>query len=248
MAKASVFRIRQMAAMVAALLACLVCCDVAWATGQGPELSLGVGLSATPTAGTGISALFRLTPFPPGSEGLPAIRSLRLSGDLGSLNAKGVPTCKPRARSLTAGCTAPAIGAGRVFAYSQPVLEGDVATKLHGTVEVFSGGRKGPAAHLYGWVRLLGAEQREKSFVISMTFRRLDPSRSELSVVVPKLEGGQLTIAELLLSLRKTVRVDGRSIRVTEVDCPQARPVEAEVSFYRYADTPQAETRPKCAG
>jgi hypothetical protein len=140
----------------------------------------------------------------------------------------------------------PAIGTGRVFAYSQYEAEGDIATKQHGTVELFSGGQEGADGKLYGWVHFRGVEVAQSSSVISMTVRRIGPGRSELTAVVPELEGGRVTIAELLLSLHGTVRVDGRSITVTQANCPSATPVYAEASFYGSANPIVSQVTPRC--
>jgi hypothetical protein len=242
----NVFRNEILGFTLVAVGALFLCCGVVWASGLPPELKVNISQPSKPGSGAGTSVLFKLVPLPQGSTGLLPVRTLQVSGGLGALNLKGIPTCRPRAGSTTSGCSAPSIGTGRVFAYSQYEAEGDIATKQHGTVELFSGGQEGADGKLYGWVHFRGVEVAQSSSVISMTVRRIGPGRSELTAVVPELEGGRVTIAELLLSLHGTVRVDGRSITVTQANCPSAAPVYAEASFYGSANPIVSQVTPRC--
>jgi hypothetical protein len=212
---------------------CLICCGAALAASQPPEMKVSIGLSSKPGAKIAASVLFKLAAFPPGSTGLPPVRTLRLSADLGSMNLRGVPTCRPKPGSSTSGCSAPAIGSGRVFAYQQYEAEGDIATKRHGTIELYR-------------VHMQGAEAKLRSFVISMTVKRMSAGAGELRVPLPKLEGGRLTIAELLLTLHRKVLVDGRSVVVDQVTCPTSAVVEAEALFYIGAAS-SAQGEPGCS-
>jgi hypothetical protein len=112
-----------------------------------------------------------------------------------------------------------------------------VTLKLHGSVRLYSGGQRGRVSKLYAWASFpdAGARQAGKSQVIPMTITRKGNGQSELSAALPQSEGNLFTIAELLVSIRRSVRVEGRSVPVMIVRCPSGASsgeVWAEASFY----------------
>jgi len=122
------------------------------------------------------------------------------------------------------------IGTGRVFAFREYEAEGAPATRQHGTIKLYSGGQRGAISKLYAQVSIRAGQA---SFVIPITVKRMGPGRSELTATLPRLDGGSLTIAELLLSVHRTVNVGGRSIGVMSVRCPTSDDAEplAQASF-----------------
>jgi hypothetical protein len=232
----------------------LLPCGIAHAEEGHPGLAVTVDLSDAPGAGAGVSIRVDLAPALQGSFGLPPLQTLRLDGDIGSLDLQGVPTCKPTSGSpWTSGCMTPSIGGGQSYAYLAPSIqaEGDVTLKLPGTVLLYSGGQQGGVSKLYAWASFPGAGPREagRSYVIPMTFTRNGKGRGELRATFPRTEGNRLSIARLLLSIHQTVGVDGRSIPLTSVRCPvgAAAEVLVEASFWGPPAPPiGASSRPTC--
>jgi hypothetical protein len=246
---------RWVARMAVVFCLWLLPCGIANAEEGHPGLGLSVGLSGAPGAGGGVSILVDLTPAIQGSRGLPPLHSLRLVGDIGSLNLRGVPTCKPTSGSSgTSGCAAPSIGGGQSYAYQSPSpqAEGDLTLKLRGTVLLYSGGQQGGVSKLYAWASFptAGPQEAGRSYVIPMTFTRKGRGLGELRATFPRTEGNRLSIAQLLLSIHQTVTVDRRAIPLTDVRCPvnAAAEVMAQVSFWAQPSaTPiGATTSPTC--
>jgi hypothetical protein len=214
------------------------------------DLSVSVGLADQADAGSGVSVLFRLFPLPSGSDGLPGVHTLQVAGNLGSLDLTEIPRCRPVAESPTSGCSVPSIGTGRVLVFRQFDAAGAAAMKLHGTVQLYSGGQSGRVSVIYAWVSFRrGAEGIGTSFVIPMTLAQRGHRQSELIATVPKLEGGQFGVKELLLSVRKNVRIGGRSIPIENADCKASAGgvVRAKASFYYYSSSIEASAQSKCA-
>lgn len=233
----------------AALCLWLLLSGVAWANNGPPELRVRVALSGGQQTDSGVSIRFKLLPFIPGSDRLPALHTIRLSGDVGALNLRGVPTCRPSKGSSASGCRAPMIGGGRVFAFEQSEAEGGTPLKRHGGVRLYSGGQRGATSRIYAQVFFPGDEANGGSFVIPMTVKRKGPARSELTAMLPAVDDNRLSIGELLLTFRNTVQVGARSIVVTSVGCPSdaTAEVRAEVSFYNNPSPSSATTQPECA-
>lgn len=241
---------RRMAAAILALVS-FFCAMTAWADEPPTELRVAVSLSNEAQASTGISLFFKLAPRMRGSSGLPGLRAIHMSGGLGRLTLRRIPSCRPTAESQTSGCSSPAIGAGRIVAIRQFEAAGATPIKLHGIVRLYSGGQRGQSSKLYAWASFgPGAEGIGGSFVISITLKRRGPARSELTATLPELEGSRFAVKELLLSVRRDVRVKGRSIAVTSVDCPEGSDglVNTEATFFYYSDPVAATATPSCAG
>jgi hypothetical protein len=231
----------------------LLPCGIAHAEEGHPGLGVTVGLSDAPSAGAGVSIRLDLTSALQGSRGLPPLHTLHLDGDIGSLDLRGIPTCKPtRGSPLTSGCTTPSIGGGQGYAYlsPSPQAEGDVTLKLPGSVLLYSGGQTGGVSKLYAWASFptAGPHEAGRSYVIPMTFTRKGKGRGELRATFPRTEGNRLSIARLLLSIHQTVGVDGAAIPVTSVRCPvgAAAEVLAEASFWGPTAPIGANFKPAC--
>jgi hypothetical protein len=215
-----------------------------------PGLEVSLGFAKRPA--DAISLSLGLTPAIPGSTALPPIRTLRLIGYPGSLDLHGIPTCKPTARSAsTSGCTTPMLGKGHVYGYQDTTAEGDPALKLHGTVRLYSGGQRGSVSKLYAWVSFphAGFPPMGKSYVIPMIFNPRGSGSSELLATFPQSEGNLFSIAQLLISIRRSIQVDGRKVTVTSGRCPSGsrlREVQAEASFYGRTPPIQTVSKSTC--
>jgi hypothetical protein len=251
-ARAGHRRARRALRLTAVFLLCLCSCGMAWAMGGSqPGLQVKVGLSDD--TGAGLSLRLGLFPAEPGSRALPAMRTLRLSGDLGTLDLRGIPTCRPTARSpRTSGCMTQPIGTGRGVAYESFGAEGSGALKLNGTARLYSGGQRGDTSKLYAWVAFPdgGLHEAGRSLVIPMISTRKGPGRSELRASLPATEGHLFSVAELLLSIHRTARVDGRLVSLTKVPCPvgPAAEVRAKVIFWGPATPISTTAAPTCGG
>jgi hypothetical protein len=226
---------------------------VAGATVAPPaDLGVEVGLSPGQGAGIGISTIFKIASR--NGERTPPVERLSLVGDIGSLDLRGVPTCRPSPLSATSpGCAAPQIGVGG----GQAILENDPeskSVKLPGEVRIYSGGQRGPVSKLWAWAVFPpgGTFDPTTVLVIPITLTRRGIRQSELQVRLPQPETGFFSVTELRLNLRKSVRVDGRSLPLSSVSCPVGAGARAtaEVAFYDYptSATVSTTTAPTCHG
>jgi hypothetical protein len=200
-----------------------------------PGLAVTVGLSGGSGAGAGISLDLELTAAEPDDPGTRApIRMLRLSGPIGSLDLRGVPTCKPTTKSTeTSGCTTPLVGRASGYAYensSDP--ESGIALKQYGTFRLYSGGQQGDVSKLYLWASFpgVGGNADGRSLVIPFKYTKEGTGRSDLVASFPRTKEDLFDIALLRMSINRSINVGGRSIGLTKVRCPLGSAVEASAN------------------
>jgi hypothetical protein len=155
---------------------------------QQAELVTRVATSAGPKRH--LTVHFEIDP-PPGTGSLPAVESLRLKADLGSLEPDG---------------TAP-IASGNFVAPSIDV-EGTEWGLTRGRLEVFGAGGRGDSSRPEVLATPLPEDPEGllKPFLFPLTLTRTGPSSDELAMRLPRLGGDHYSISKLTLHFRPVLR------------------------------------------
>jgi hypothetical protein len=210
--------------MVAPLLlgVLLLTCGIARAE-QPAELITRVATSGGPKPH--LTVHFEIDP-PPGTGSLPAVESLRVTADLGSLEPDG---------------TAP-IASGSFVAPGIDV-NGTEWGLTRGRLEVFGVGGRGDSSRLEVLATPLPEDPEGllKPFLFPLTLARKSPSSDELAMRLPRFAGDHYSISKLTLHFRSVLRPPR---------CSAARQTEAAAEGIFYGAFPMLP-RPvevDCAG
>jgi hypothetical protein len=219
-----------------------------------PGVAVDIGLHRGSGRGAGISLGLELTPAEANDAATRApIRTLRMSGPIGSLDLRGVPICKPTTRSVrTSGCTTPTVGRASGVAVEIGSSESGIALKHSGTFRLYSGGQQGKVSKLYLWASFPGVGRHSggRSQVITLVYTKKSGRDGELVASFSRPEEDALDIALLRMSIDRSVDVGGHSIRLTEVGCPlpSTAGAAAVVSFWGPRDPVDATPSLICRG